>query len=312
MKSIIIGASVGVLVLVIGYFLFATGMLTNPAKDVQDVSDVPTVNPDLGTATGSSTDATSTLPIDTTKTQLGTSVEGNPIMAYHFGEGEKEILFVGGIHGGYSWNTTLLAYEMMDYLEANNDAVPDNVKVTIIPVLNPDGLKAVVGTTQRFVASAVPKDEKDTIEGRFNAHTVDLNRNFDCEWQSSGTWQNRTVSGGSAAFSEPEAVAIRDYVNGHEISGAVVWYSAAGGVFASNCKKGVSEKTKALTSLYAKAAGYPAKTEFNFYEITGDMVNWLAKENVPAISVLLTNHTDTEWTKNKAGIEALLKFYAQE
>ncbi len=41
------------------------------------------------------------------------------------------------------------------------------------------------------------------------------------------------------------------------------------------------------------------------------MVNWLAKEKVPAISVLLTTHDDTEWQKNKAGIEALLKHFAQ-
>jgi len=26
--------------------------------------------------------------------------------------------------------------------------------------------------------------------------------------------------------------------------------------------------------------------------------------------VLLTNHTDTEWTKNQKGIEAVLKYYS--
>ena len=41
------------------------------------------------------------------------------------------------------------------------------------------------------------------------------------------------------------------------------------------------------------------------------MVNWFAKQNIPAISVLLTNHTDTEWTKNQKGIEALLSYYAK-
>ena len=51
--------------------------------------------------------------------------------------------------------------------------------------------------------------------------------------------------------------------------------------------------------------------DFNFYETTGDMTNWLAKKGIPAISVLLTNHKDTEWSKNKAGIDALLKYYAK-
>lgn len=312
MKSIIIGSAAGLLVLAIGYFVFSTGLVTFKADDSKTASSTPTVTENDAVATSSDTVASSTEPIDTTKTQLGTSVNGNPIMAYHFGTGEKELLFVGGIHGGYSWNTTLVAYELMDYLEKNTAVIPANVKVTVIPVLNPDGLNLVVGTTGRFVASAIPDDKKETVEGRFNAHTVDLNRNFDCEWQSSGTWQNKTVSGGATPFSEPESAAVRDYVKAHTISGAVVWYSAAGGVYASNCKQGVSAETKALTALYGKASGYPAKAEFNFYEITGDMVNWFAKENIPAISVLLTNHTDTEWTQNKAGIDAVLNYYAKQ
>jgi hypothetical protein len=91
----------------------------------------------------------------------------------------------------------------------------------------------------------------------------------------------------------------------------VVYYSAVGGVFSSNCYNGVLPETATLTNLYAQASGYKAYAEFDFYTITGDMVNWLAKERIPAISVLLTNHTDTEWSKNKAGIEALLNYYGE-
>ena len=52
-------------------------------------------------------------------TVIGKSVEGRDITAYHYGNGDEDILFVGGVHGGYSWNTTLVAYETMDYLKAN-------------------------------------------------------------------------------------------------------------------------------------------------------------------------------------------------
>jgi hypothetical protein len=62
---------------------------------------------------------------------------------------------------------------------------------------------------------------------------------------------------------------------------------------------------------YAKASGYTADDSFDFYAITGDMVNWFAKEKIDAISVLLTDHTNTEWNKNWAGIEAVIKTYAQ-
>ncbi|MEK7062749.1 MAG: hypothetical protein AAB946_01805 [Patescibacteria group bacterium] len=66
-----------------------------------------------------------------------------------------------------------------------------------------------------------------------------------------------------------------------------------------------------IANIYGKASGYKVYKSFNFYEITGDMVNWFAKMNIPAISVLLTDHTNTEWTKNEAGIKALLNNYAK-
>ena len=244
------------------------------------------------------------------ETVIGSSVEGRDIAAYHYGEGDTELVFMGGIHGGYEWNTALVAYEFMDYVQANPGMIPDGIKITVIPVLNPDGLQKIVGTSGRFTPANVPASQTATIPGRFNANNVDLNRNFDCDWQSVGTWQNRNVDGGTRAFSEPESQAFRDYIQTASPAAVVVWYSAAGGVFASNCHNGVLSETNEITNVYAQASGYPSYREFNFYEITGDAVNWLAKNNIPAISVLLSNHTDTEWSKNRAGIEALLEYYA--
>lgn len=253
--------------------------------------------------------------VDETKTIIGTSVEGRDITAYHYlpaqagGDIDTDLLFVGGIHGGYEWNTVLVAYELMDYLEANPDVIPANERVTVVPVLNPDGLNKTVGTAGRFDPSDVPATQAETVPGRFNANNVDLNRNFDCDWKAEGMWQNTTVDGGTAAFSEPESKAIRDYIEANTPDAVVVWYSAAGGVFASDCHSGVLPETNTITGVYAEASGYPAYQSFDFYAITGDMVNWLAKEGIPAISVLLTNHTDTEWAKNEAGVEALLEHY---
>ncbi len=255
-----------------------------------------------------SKDETETTP--TTRepiTVIGQSVEGNDVKAYHFGTGDRELLLIGGIHGGYSWNTALLGFELIDWLNNSPEIIPDDVTVTIIPVLNPDGLKKITGTTERFTAKDVKGSESEKVAARFNANQVDLNRNFDCEWQASGTWQNTTVSGGSKSFSEPESQAIQNYVNKHEPSSVVVWYSAAGGVYASRCSDSTLPATLALTNRYAGASGYQAYEEFDYYEITGDMVNWFAKLEIPAISVLLTTHNETELTKNKAGIEAVLE-----
>jgi hypothetical protein len=249
--------------------------------------------------------------VDETKTVIGSSVDGNDITTFHYGEGSDEILFVGGIHGGYSWNTALVAYELMDYLEDDPSVIPDNLKVTVIPVLNPDGLDKIVGSTGMFSKSDAPKTVAEGIPGRFNANEVDLNRNFDCEWKETSKWQNKDVSGGSKPFSEPESQAIRDYVKSNNPEAVIVWYSSAGGVFSSSCKNGVLSDTATLTNLYAKAAGYKAFEEFNFYEVSGDMVNWFAKERITAISVLLSSFNDVEWDKNLEGILSVFDYYAE-
>ena len=119
------------------------------------------------------------------------------------------------------------------------------------------------------------------------------------------------MSGGSSVFSEPESLAIKNYIETQKPKAAVIWYSAAGGVYSSNCNGSIIPQTGVIANIYSKASGYPAYESFDSYETTGDMANWLAKKEIPAISVLLTNHKDTEWTKNKKGIEALLRYYAK-
>lgn len=300
MKNIIIWLIVIVILAVGGYFIFKSFSDNPPvATNTQPQNQNPV--------------ATTTTEQNPEQTVIGKSVEGRDIIAYNYGTGSTKLLFVGGIHGGYEWNTVLVAQQMINYLKQNPSVIPSNLKVTIIPVLNPDGLNTTIGTsTGNFSASDVPSSQSQQVAGRFNANEVDLNRNFDCDWQTSATWQNKTVSGGSSAFSEPESLAIKNYVETNKPKAVVVWYSSAGGVYASSCHNGVSVETTAITKTFADASGYPAHQSFDFYAITGDMVNWLAKNNIPAISVLLTNHTDTEWTKNQKGVEAVLKYYSQK
>lgn len=224
---------------------------------------------------------------------IGTSVDGKDIVAYHFGEGKKEILLVAGVHGSYSPNTTALANELISYFKKTDDAVPSGLMVTIIPELNPDGIE-IGGTT-----------------GRFNANKVDLNRNFDCEWSATAVWKNQEVSGGSEAFSEPEAAALRDYVETYDPSAAIVWFSAEGKVYPSACDTTPSDASVKLAATFATAAGYPAAAEFDAYAITGDMVNWMAKQDISAISVLLSDHQNSEQSKNLAGVKAVLNMYAE-
>ncbi len=241
---------------------------------------------------------------------IGRSVEDRAIIAKTFGSGAKHVLFVGGIHGGYEWNSVLLAYTMINYLTAHPEAVPNEVTVSIIPDLNPDGVYQVVGKEGAFTLADVTEVEGSPAAARFNANDVDLNRNFDCKWQATSSWRGQTVSAGSGAFSEPEAQALRDYVASYRPTAVLFWHSQANNVYASECENGVLPSTIALMDTYATAAGYGKVESFDAYPITGDAEGWLASLGIPAVTVELGSHDSIEWDKNLAGTLATLKFYS--
>lgn len=241
---------------------------------------------------------------------IGTSVEGRAIESFTYGNGDTHLVFVGGIHGGYEWNSVLLSYQFIDYLDANPGVVPEDLTVSVIPSANPDGIYEVIGKEGRFSTLNVPSSQEATIPGRFNANEVDLNRNFDCKWQPTSTWRGNVVSAGSGAFSEPEAVAIRDFVLASDPMAVVFWHSQANAVYASECEAGVLPETLAIMNVYSSASGYSPVESFDAYEITGDAEGWLASINIPAITVELETHQTIEWDRNLAGVKALFKYYS--
>ncbi len=252
-----------------------------------------------------------TVPTSTVKV-VGYSVQGREIGAHSFGSGDTNLLFVGGIHGGYEWNSVSLAYEFIDYFDRNFSLIPENITVSIIPNLNPDAVYEVTGVEGRFDPAQVLVDEDALAKARFNTNDVDLNRNFACKWQPESSWRGQAVSAGTAAFSEPEAAALRDYVTEFGPESVIFWHSQANTVYASECEDGVIPKTLEIMETYAAAADYNTQASFDAYEITGDAEGWLASIGIPAITVELENHQDIDWSRNVEGVTALLDYYSTD
>jgi predicted deacylase len=242
---------------------------------------------------------------------IGLSVEGRKIESYAYGHGKILLVFIGGIHGGYEWNSVLLAYRFIDYLDANPDAIPADLTITVIPSANPDGVYKVTGKDGRFSVTDIPSGVSTEL-GRFNAHKVDINRNFDCKWRPESTWRGNIVSAGSAPFSEPETRVIRDFVLGNSPDAVIFWHSQANAVYASECEGGILKETLGIMGAYSRASGYPAVDSFDAYSITGDAEGWLASRGIPAITVELKTHETIEWEKNLAGIKALFEYYVNQ
>lgn len=254
-----------------------------------------------------SADPTATWAVFGNSRILGRTVENRPIMAYNFGYGSDHIVFIGGMHGGYEWNTIALAYEAIDHFTAHPEQIPPNVQMTIIPSVNVDGQVLVTGSDGRVDTTAT---YTETAPGRFNANEVDLNRNWDCEWSEIASWQNREVSGGEAPFSESESEVLRRFFLWERPELVVFWHSKANGVYAAGCP-GTYPPSLEWATLYGEAAGYPVYENFTAYPITGDAGNWLATQGIPSFTVELKTHTGTDWPENLAGMQAVLAEYEE-
>lgn len=232
-------------------------------------------------------------------------MQGRPIVAYRIGQGPIKVVLVGNIHGGSEANTYYLARQLLAHFQAHPDQVPAQVSLWILPTMNPDSL-----------APALDGRPGSAAEGsghRRNAHDVDLNRNADTDLDgcAGNDWSPNTVdlegnhpgAGGAYPFSEPEAVAVRDFVADAWV--AVFYHSAAGAIFADTCRR--HAPSIRLAQVLSAATGYPVPEEgWTGYPVTGEFGDYLAGEGVAAVTLELTDHKTTEFERNLAGVQALL------
>lgn len=221
---------------------------------------------------------------------LGLSVEERPIRAVQIGHGARALWLIGATHGAPEANTARLVQALADYFRAHPDDVPSDVRLYLVPTLNPDGL--ALGTRQ-------------------NAHVVDLNRNMDTsyddcpenDWSATvqGAYGIVSETGGTAPETEREAHILRETVLG---ASAIIFYHADGGtVFPASCEHGPSLR---LGEAYAAASGYRYTRYWESYMITGGMHDWAASLGIAAITPELTNGDDADVEQNLAAVQAIL------
>ncbi|MBN1121710.1 MAG: hypothetical protein JXJ17_11580 [Anaerolineae bacterium] len=244
----------------------------------------------------------------TTQEVLGRSTGGHPIEAYHFGSGPISVALIGGIHGGYEWNTVLLAYEMIDYFSEHPDEIPASITLTIIPEANPDGIVLVTGHTGRFDPGELAEN---TFPGRFNANEVDINRNWNCNWEPVAFIFEIEINAGSAPFSEAETRVLRNFILKNDVTTVVFWHSQMSAVFPGDCDA-PHEPSRAVARLYADAAGYDYLDSFDQYPVSGDAANWLASQDIAAIEVELAERNEVEFEQNLDGVRAVLAALSED
>jgi hypothetical protein len=233
-------------------------------------------------------------------------VEDRAITAYRVGEGEKPIVLIGGIHGGYEWNTVRLADMMLEHLREQPGEIPGGYRVYVIPVMNPDGLHKV---TDGVPLTEVDFSQKNTIPGRFNARGVDLNRNWDSRWEPTSYWGRREVDAGTEPFSEPETRAVRDFLLEQDPAVVIFFQSAANGIWYGGKHVGY-EPARRLAEAYSEGSGYPLPEGGEGpvdYEITGAASSYLYTREIPALTIELVTHGSPEFQRNLGGVRAVFE-----
>ena len=222
---------------------------------------------------------------------IGSSVKGRPLEVYQFGSGPTQRLIVAGIHGGYEANTTQLGWALIKHLSAHPELIPGSVTLYVLPVFNPDGL-------------AYAEDE----DGRANANGVDLNRNWDANWQNSwpldGCWQLSKMSGGNYPGSEPETQALMDFVHHHHLDAILSYHSAALGIFPGG--KPPLPAAVDLAEQIAQVSPYPYPPIDTGCGYTGQLIDWAARENIAALDIELSTHDYIDWAINLAILDIFL------
>jgi hypothetical protein len=217
---------------------------------------------------------------------FGQSVQGRDLTARRIGEGDRIIMLVGGIHGGFERNTIDLVRALIAYFEANPGRILPGIAFVFVPSLNPDGVAA-----------------GETLAGRFNANTVDLNRNWECGWSANAFFRDQPVNPGTQPLSEPETQALAALINDVRPEVVLFYHSAADGIFAGNCNgSGLSDE---MVGVLGGATGYSFGQPFSAYDVSGTAAAWVDSLGIPSADVELATATDPEFDRNLRGVMAL-------
>ncbi len=238
-------------------------------------------------------------------TTCGKSLLGKDIFAFVTGEGEKNIVYVGGTHG-IEWLTSLLllkftenlanAYENENLLSGFNiKDVLKNKKIIIIPELNPDGIEiAIKGASacEKYKGSNFEICNGDFSLWSANARGVDINHNFNADWYSLREKEkvaginspSPSRYGGLFPESEPETAAITRLCRRVPIDMMLTFHSQGEEIF-YEYGKNTPEKALHIAKIFSALTDYTLVKNEGLYS-SGGLKDWFIEEfNRPAFTI---------------------------
>ena len=171
---------------------------------------------------------------------IGNSLFGTPL--YCFGSLTPEMVIFGGIHAREVASIEL-ALRVCELIAENNKSVD----VALVPLVNPDGLALYLNDSlTKGKLSKELANNFNPVIWKANGRGVDLNLNFDAAW---ATGKDNVFAPapfgyvGQCPFSEPETIAVRDYLE--KVTPKEVWALHSRGEVVYHGFLNVSQKKEA-------------------------------------------------------------------
>jgi len=200
---------------------------------------------------------------------------------FRLGTGARWFVVIGAIHGGTECNTSGVVKGLADRIIDNPLLLPQDASLFVLPLSNPDGC---------------------ILKTRANANGIDLNRNWDTDdWiaDAEGPFGVISGSGGPTPFSEPETLALRDWLlslrndPAHKGPVRLISYHSAvppSGLTLPAYHDGIKPErlSKEMALIYSEETGYPYSSEWvGNYDITGELIHWAFDNQIVTIDVEL-------------------------
>ena len=232
--------------------------------------------------------------------KVGTSVQGRDIYGLEIAkdvnveDDGRPVYAIYGLHHAREWPSGEIAMEFAQDLatgfgiNAEVTEVLDDVRIVIVPVVNPDGFVQSRGEVPTAAAGPIEFKRKNcgAVDSCPDSNGVDLNRNYGAGWGGSNSGNPGSADAGDATyrgatpFSEPESQAIHALSQTRQMTNVQSLHTFGAeilrppgftnkGTFAPD-----EAGLKALGDALAGATGYASKLGHQLYSVYGAAEDW--------------------------------------
>jgi g-D-glutamyl-meso-diaminopimelate peptidase len=254
---------------------------------------------------------------------IGKSEEGRDMTVAIVGnpDSDNRIFISAAIHAR-EYMTAVLAMAQIEYLLSHGDTAAsvgevtisqmlDDVCICFLPFTNPDGAYIVT-------SGKIPDEFKKRYGSSYaakwkaNAKGVDLNANFDADWESYGGYLGSTGRPsymsykGTAPESAAEAKAVADYIRSENFDTVLCYHTSGSYIYASyKDYTETNDKSNKIARYIAGRSGYVIAPQSG--TSTAGLKDWCIKIGIPSVTVefgtstnpLMLREFDNIWARTK-------------